>query len=141
MKFRNESTDKLYAFALASVFVLVLAGCGGGGGTATTGPPVMPAPTPSTDDEKFAARLARTNALTARDAALTAVGASVTAAEAAKAAGMHVHVLRLFKAANGAHVMDVATTPANERGGDPFLCVGTDRDRFLQMKVSWRPIF
>ena len=32
MTFREKSTSKLYAFALAAVFALTLAGCGGGGG-------------------------------------------------------------------------------------------------------------
>ena len=47
MMFREKSTSKLYAFALAAVFALVLAGCGGGGGSAAAPdpePPTMPEP-------------------------------------------------------------------------------------------------
>ncbi|MYA97900.1 MAG: hypothetical protein F4X91_16010 [Nitrospinae bacterium] len=47
MKFREKSTSKFYAFAMAAVFALVLAGCGGGGGGTAAGPDPEPTPMPT----------------------------------------------------------------------------------------------
>ncbi|MDE0004535.1 MAG: hypothetical protein OXQ29_17745 [Rhodospirillaceae bacterium] len=46
MTFREKSTNKFYAFALAAVFSLTLAGCGGGGGGTAEEPPAPMPPTP-----------------------------------------------------------------------------------------------
>ena len=68
MKFRENSINKFYAFALAAVFALTLAGCGGGGGGSTT---TDPDPTPM-PDPAIAQRAAIKSAI---DMASTAVAA------------------------------------------------------------------
>ena len=68
MKFREKSTSKFYAFALAAVFAIALAGCGGGGGTAQTtdpGPGTTDPPPPT------AAEMAASAAASAASAAKT----------------------------------------------------------------------
>ena len=87
MKFRENSINKLYAFALAAVFTLTLAGCGGGGGGSTT---TDPDPTPM-PDPAIAQRAAIKSAIDMASTAVAAVDndssdADVTAADTALAA-------------------------------------------------------
>ena len=53
MTFREKSTSKFYAFAMAAVFAIALAGCGGGGSASAPDPepPTMPEPTQPTPQE------------------------------------------------------------------------------------------
>jgi len=51
MTFREKSTNKLYAFALAAVFAIALAGCGGGGGGTAAAPDPDPTPMPSEQEQ------------------------------------------------------------------------------------------
>ncbi len=97
MMFREKSTSKLYAFALAAVFALTLAGCGGGGGTAEMEEEMpMPMPDPQADcmdaggrynadgSCTSAADLAEEAALSgAQDAAAAAAAAAMAAVGAA----------------------------------------------------------
>ena len=105
MTFREKSTSKFYAFALAAVFALTLAGCGGGGGTAQMPdpePPVVePEPTPQemcegdggrynadgscTSAEDLAAEMTEAEALmAAQEAAMAAYMAAMAAVNGAK---------------------------------------------------------
>ena len=78
---------KLMMVCCASVLALGLAACGGGGSSTppqtTTPPTTTPEPAASTEQEKFDARIARSNAENAKDTAVTAVADAVTTAETA----------------------------------------------------------
>ena len=75
MTFREKSTNKLYAFALAAVFAIALAGCGGGGGSAGTG----------TDTGTTMPDTSLMEAANAQDAAQAAYDAAKAAVDAATA--------------------------------------------------------
>ncbi|MDE0332984.1 MAG: hypothetical protein OXL41_14085 [Nitrospinae bacterium] len=101
MTFREKSTNKLYAFALAAVFAIALAGCGGGGtatngggDTGTTMPDTSLADAQDAAQAAYDAAKAAVDAATANrdsdsasyDAALQALGAAEAANSAAQAA-------------------------------------------------------
>ena len=103
MKFREKSTNKFYAFALAAVFALVLAGCGGGGGTAQT---PMTGPT---DAERIAA------AQTAAETAAGVAAAALAAVEANKSADLDSYIRASIANDNAQAALAAAndaTTPA-----------------------------
>ena len=131
MMFREKSTSKLYAFALAAVFALTLAGCGGGGGTAAVEePPAMPDPTPQEmcegDGGRYnadgscssAAEVAEEGALSgAQDAAAAAAAAAMMAVGGAVdpvAAGNAYGYAKMAADANTA--AQAATTSADAMG-------------------------
>ena len=107
MKFREKSTNKFYAFALAAVFALALAGCGGGGGGGTTDTTEPPAPMP---DPAIAQRAAIDTAIDAASAAVNAVANDSTDAQVS-AADMAIANAR-------SAIMAAANVPAEERAAN-----------------------